>query len=108
MTNADKIRSMSDEELFVFLTRSMNVLDTCVICTHFCCGYGDNYNCDEGVREWLKSDNFQLTTDKQKSSCCKMRNNCLNSIKTQLKLNSFQYDDDTADQFHNIRGDMIK
>ena len=58
MTNADKIRSMSDEELFIFLTRSMNVLDTCVICTHFCCGYGDNYNCDEGIREWLKSDNF--------------------------------------------------
>ena len=56
MTNADKIRNMSDEELFVFLTRSMNVLDTCVICTHFCCGYGDNYNCDEGVREWLKSE----------------------------------------------------
>ena len=69
MTNADKIRSMSDEELFVFLTRSMNVLDTCVICTHFCCGYGDNYNCDEGVREWLKSDNFQLIADKQKSMC---------------------------------------
>ena len=66
MTNADKIRNMSDEELFVFLTRSMNVLDTCVICTHFCCGYGDNYNCDEGVREWLKSDNFQLIDDKQK------------------------------------------
>ena len=71
MTNADKIRSMSDEELFVFLTRSMNVLDTCVICTHFCCGYGDNYNCDEGVREWLKSDNFQLIDDKQKAVVAK-------------------------------------
>ena len=31
-----------------------------------------------------------------------MRNNCLNSIQTQLKLNLFQYDDDTADQFHNV------
>ena len=87
MTNADKIRSMSDEELFVFLTRSMNVLDTCVICTHFCCGYGDNYNCDEGVREWLKSDSFQLiavnfwlTTDKQKKQL-------LQNTQQLLKLN---------------------
>ena len=68
MTNADKIRSMSDEELFVFLTRSMNVLDTCVICTHFCCGYGDNYNCDEGrsrvaeIRQLL-ADSCQLLVD---------------------------------------------
>ena len=83
MTNADKIRSMSDEELFVFLTRSMNVLDTCVICTHFCCGYGDNYNCDEGVREWLKSDNFQLIADKQKAVVAKYAT----TAKTQLKLN---------------------
>lgn len=35
MTNADRIRNMTDEELFEFLTRTMNVLDTCVICTHY-------------------------------------------------------------------------
>lgn len=56
MINADRIRNMSDEELFIFLTRVMNVLDTCVICPHFRCDAGDNYNCDEGVREWLKSE----------------------------------------------------
>lgn len=56
MTNADKIRSMSDEELFVFLTRSMNLVDPCAICAHSRCGYGDNHICDEGVREWLKSE----------------------------------------------------
>ena len=60
MTNADKIRSMSDEELFVFLTKSINLVAPCAICAHFNsrCGYGDNHICDEGVREWLKSDNF--------------------------------------------------
>lgn len=56
MTNADRVRNMSDEELFEFLTRTMNVLDTCIICTHFRCGAGDNYDCQEGVREWLKSE----------------------------------------------------
>lgn len=56
MTNADRVRNMSDEELFEFLTRTMSVLDTCIICTHFRCGAGDNYDCQEGVREWLKSE----------------------------------------------------
>lgn len=55
MTNADRIRNMTDEELFEFLTRTMNVLDTCVICTHYLC-YNKSYSFDEGVREWLKSD----------------------------------------------------
>ena len=56
MTNADRIRNMSDEELFEFLTRTMNVLDTCAVCVHAfcCCSY--LYDCDEGVREWLKSE----------------------------------------------------
>lgn len=56
MTNADRIRNMSDDELFEFLTRTLNVLDTCVICAHFMCGAGDSYNCEGGVREWLKSE----------------------------------------------------
>ena len=49
-TNTDKIRNMSDEELFQFLTRTMNVLDPCIIYTHYLC-YNECYNCDDGVRE---------------------------------------------------------
>ena len=56
MTNADKIRNMSDEELFKFITSTMNVIDTCAICVHACCCCSYPYNCDEGVREWLKSE----------------------------------------------------
>ena len=46
---------MSDEELFKFLTRTINVIDTCVICVNACCCCSYLYDCDEGVREWLKS-----------------------------------------------------
>ena len=51
MTNADKIRNMPDEELFKFITSTMNVIDTCLICVHACCCCSYLYSCDEGVRE---------------------------------------------------------
>ena len=53
-TNADKIRSMTDEEMAEFLTPVK-----CVDCHLLDCGVGEignNKTCEERVLEWLKQD----------------------------------------------------
>ena len=48
-TNADRIRSMSDEELAVFLCK---IIDNCAICVgRDTCTYGRN-----GIIDWLKQE----------------------------------------------------
>lgn len=52
-TNADRIRSMSDEELAEFL-HNFNDCDCCLIeiCNEGTCGIG----CTEGILKWMKSE----------------------------------------------------
>lgn len=52
-TNADRIRSMSDEELAKFL-HNFNDCDCCLIevCNEGTCGIG----CTEGILKWMKSE----------------------------------------------------
>ena len=54
MTNADRIRSMTDEELAEFLC----TYDACVMCSHNSDNMCTTRNCDEiGITErWLKSE----------------------------------------------------
>lgn len=52
-TNADNIRSFSDEELAEFM-HNFNDCDCCLIevCNEGTCGIG----CTEGILQWLKSE----------------------------------------------------
>jgi hypothetical protein len=53
-SNADRIRSMTDEELAEFLTPVK-----CVDCHLLDCGVGeigDNRTCEQRIRDWLKED----------------------------------------------------
>lgn len=53
MTNADRIRSMTDEELADFLV----VFDACCMCSHNTDSFCSSKNCDEiGItKKWLQS-----------------------------------------------------
>ena len=54
MTNAYRIRAMSDEELAEFLEDVMTGR-----CRKFCCRdikFCQNYECEKGILEWLKSE----------------------------------------------------
>lgn len=54
ITNADRIRSMTDEELAEFLTPVK-----CVDCHLLDCGVGeicDNRTCEQRIRDWLKQE----------------------------------------------------
>ena len=53
MTNADRIRSMSDEELSEFI----NALTVCDCCSYdgICSEYNNIPKCRKGVLEWLQS-----------------------------------------------------
>ena len=65
MTNADRIRSMSDEELSEFI----NALTVCDCCSYD--GIGAEYNnspkCRKGVFEWLKKP-VEVSADNVKES----------------------------------------
>lgn len=52
MTNADRIRSMSDEELSEFI----NALTVCDCCSYdgICSEYDNILKCRKGVLEWLQ------------------------------------------------------
>ena len=51
MTNADRIRSMSDEELFIFLDKfEMGDIDTAKT---FCDTCGKDWDCDDCLKWWL-------------------------------------------------------
>lgn len=59
MTNADKIRSMTDEELDFFLGAwELGVVDYSVTFCDLCNGTGNelNLDCDGCRRHWLESD----------------------------------------------------
>lgn len=49
MTNADRIRQMTDEELARFLRN----FDMCIVCQAECT---KEYPCNKGIMEWLKQD----------------------------------------------------
>jgi hypothetical protein len=55
MTNADKIRSMTDEQLSVLLR-----MVACQLCAYagknYDCCCPDNKNCRDGQLEWLKQE----------------------------------------------------
>ena len=54
ITNADRIRAMTDEELAEFLTPVK-----CVDCHLLDCGVeeiGDNRTCEQRIRDWLKQE----------------------------------------------------
>lgn len=49
VTNADRIRAMSDEELAVFLHMHIN----CGVCSHFSnCNFNE---CEDGLLKWLQA-----------------------------------------------------
>lgn len=50
-TNADKIRSMSDEELAIFIDSHVPCFEFCM-CEDYIC----NEKCKEGIEKWLKSE----------------------------------------------------
>lgn len=55
MTNADKIRNMTDEELSTYLIKLTEVSHTCDICEPIYRENGDcNCHCEDGVLRWLK------------------------------------------------------
>ena len=49
MTNADRIRQMTDEELARFLIN----FDMCIVCQVEC---SKEYPCNKGIMEWLKQE----------------------------------------------------
>lgn len=49
MTNGDKIRSMTDEELARFLIN----FDMCIMCQVEC---AEEYPCNKGIMEWLRKE----------------------------------------------------
>lgn len=51
MTNGDKIRSMSDEELAEFIDSHVPCFEFCM-CDHYIC----KEKCKEGIEKWLKSE----------------------------------------------------
>ena len=58
-TNADRIRSMTDEELTDYLIKLTEIIRTCDICGLPYIENGDcscNCDCKAGVLKWLKSE----------------------------------------------------
>ena len=56
-TNADRIRSMTDEELATYLIRLTEVIPTCEVCEPAYRETGDcNCQCEVGVLNWLKTE----------------------------------------------------
>ena len=54
-TNADRIRSMTDEELATYLIRLTEVVKTCDVCEPTYRENGDcDCHCENGVLRWLK------------------------------------------------------
>lgn len=51
VTNGDKIRSMSDEELAEFIDSHVPCFEFCM-CDHYIC----KEKCKEGIEKWLKSE----------------------------------------------------
>ena len=51
MTNADQIRSMSDEELAIFIDSHVPCFEFCMCEDHIC-----KEKCKEGILRWLKSE----------------------------------------------------
>ena len=51
MTNGDKIRKMSDEELAEFIDSHVPCFEFCM-CDHYIC----KEKCKEGKEKWLKSE----------------------------------------------------
>ena len=51
MTNGDKIRSMSDEELAKFIDSHVPCFEFCM-CEHYIC----EEKCIQGISKWLKSE----------------------------------------------------
>ena len=58
ITNADRIRSMTDEELAEFLygIATSHECNICEMKQGWDCGKRDDENCTDGVRKWLQSD----------------------------------------------------
>ena len=57
VTNADRIRSMTDEELATYLIRLTEVIHTCEVCEPAYRETGDcNCQCEVGVLNWLKTE----------------------------------------------------
>lgn len=66
MTNADRIRSMSDEELSEFINTTMTVCDCCVYDGN-CVEYANIMKCRKGVLEWLQKP-MEVSADNVKES----------------------------------------
>lgn len=56
VTNADKIRDMSDEEMEVFLLSQADLCSKCQQTGEFCTGYPscNNERCVNAVKKWLQ------------------------------------------------------
>ena len=65
LTNADRIRSMSDEELSEFI----NALTVCDCCSYdgICAEYNNIPKCRKGVLEWLQKP-VEVSADNVKES----------------------------------------
>jgi hypothetical protein len=64
MTNADKIRSMNDEQLADWI---MRYVEPCALCAYYKCGEGcsppPNTDCETGRLEWLKQEHKENSND---------------------------------------------
>lgn len=88
VTNADRIRNMSDEELAVFLTKFKNT-------------FGEEYEGEQSCLDWLKEDAITSNIPMQEvqppknvipsvSEANKMTNNAINSCTTQQLAELFK------------------
>lgn len=58
MTNRERLRQMTDEELAEWINVISNEYSVCKICEHdaACNIYGAELPCDEGIAKWLKQE----------------------------------------------------
>ena len=56
MSNGDKIRQMTNEELSQLICHCVDNCNTCPVSQHICDSYYGNMSCEEIVTMWLKQE----------------------------------------------------